>query len=146
MEVSAGLRPRWAANQASGGQADVEAELAAAQVELLLVSSEQVHQQGAGVGPLKVSGDPPVARAVAAATAAVGEQDDPTAVRGSRQVAVEGHPADSDPHGLICHGRPLKLDRPAPPFRPLSAMRRRPTRFHVSVEHPATMPSTMTRS
>jgi hypothetical protein len=64
MEVSAGLRPRWAANQASGGQADVEAELAAAQVELLLVSSEQVHQQGAGVGPLKVFGDPPVARAV----------------------------------------------------------------------------------
>ena len=45
-------------------------------------------------------------RAVAAATAAVGEQDDPTAVRGPRQVAVKSRPADTDPHSLMCHDRP----------------------------------------
>jgi hypothetical protein len=43
LSAEAGGQPVDGAHQASGEQADVEAELAAAQVELLLVSSEQVH-------------------------------------------------------------------------------------------------------
>jgi hypothetical protein len=107
LPAEAGGQPVDGTDQAAGEQPDVEAEFAAAQVELLLLGGEQVHQQGAEAGPLQVLGDAPVARTVAAAAAAVREQHDPVAVRGSRQVAVERHPADGDPDGLLRRRLPL---------------------------------------
>jgi hypothetical protein len=56
-------------------QADVEPERTGAGVELFLLRREQVGQDGRQAGVLELAGDVAVARAVAAAAAAVGEQD-----------------------------------------------------------------------
>jgi hypothetical protein len=61
LSADAGGQPVDGIHHASGKQGDVEAELAAAQVELLLIGGEQVQQQGAEAGPLEVVGDLPVA-------------------------------------------------------------------------------------
>jgi hypothetical protein len=91
-----------------GEQADVEPERARAGVDLLLLRREQVGQDGREAGILELAGDVAVARAVAAAAAAVGEQDQPARPLRHHDVGPEHDARGRDLEALVdgVHGGP----------------------------------------
>jgi hypothetical protein len=76
-------------DQAPGEQADVEAEMTGAPIGLLLGGGQQVEEQGRDARLVQRRRHPPVAGAVTARSAAVGEEHDPERPVRQREVAVE---------------------------------------------------------
>ena len=69
-------QPIGCADQPVGQQADVEAKLTRAQVDLFFLAGEQIEEQGAHAPFAKHIGDEVVTRAEAAAAAAMRKQHD----------------------------------------------------------------------
>src|SRR5205823_5111512 len=85
--------------QAVGQQADVEAVLPRAHVDALLDFGEQIEEQGPQPVLLQAARDLLVARAVAAAAAAVREHDDRSVRRRQDEVAVQHAARDGELDG-----------------------------------------------
>src|SRR5450830_65428 len=90
--VRPGAEPPGRCGQSLREQLDVE-DVGAGE---LFLGTEQVEEEGAQAGALQHRGDEPVARAVAAAAAPVGEQHDAGHGFGKVQVTLEGDRTDGD--------------------------------------------------
>jgi hypothetical protein len=89
--VRVGLHPCGGLGEAFGKELDIKAQVPGAVVDFLFFRAEEIKQKGAESGGTKDAGDELVARAEAAAAAAVRKQDD--ACRAFRHIDL---PAESD--------------------------------------------------
>jgi hypothetical protein len=80
----------------SGEQLYVETEPTAGELGRLLGLGEKIEEEGRDGIVLQPPSDLPVARAVAATTAAVSEQDDSTGIWGYRQIGLKACPVEGD--------------------------------------------------
>ena len=85
-------------------QADVEAEVRGAHVDRLLLRGKQIDQQGREPGLIQQLGDIAIARAEAAAAAAMGEQHHCAGTLGKSEVALERDRTCVDADGTLFHG------------------------------------------
>ena len=74
-------------DQTRGEKRNVEAMLARTEIACLLGRRQQIEKQRGDAGAVKPRGDPDVARALAAAAAAMGKQHDTFCACGNRQVS-----------------------------------------------------------
>jgi hypothetical protein len=97
--------PLGRAGQAVGKQVNIEAKMARAQIDLLFIGREQVQQQRTQCAVVQDLGHVAVARAMATAAAAMGEQYDAARVLGQGEIAFQDDVVRVDGDGALCGPR-----------------------------------------
>ena len=99
--------PAGGADEPPGEQVDVEAQVTAPGIDRLLAFGEEIHEQRGQTRLLEHGRHRPVAGAVAAAAAAVGEHDDTRRLGRDREVAGQDGVAGVEANPLPDGGDPM---------------------------------------